>query len=160
MKNVALYSPYTIGKAIEDFDRYMESFFGESPLALSRNTAYLPAVDIKEKEGVYLLEMELPGLDEKNIQIHVDNKALTIESKQEEAARNVSPKDAAKEGVEPVRYLVRERRQVAFRRSFQLPENADTQSITAHFKKGVLHLEIKILPEAQKRKIEIGISQE
>jgi HSP20 family molecular chaperone IbpA len=151
MKAVTLYRPVTIGNALKDFDRYMESFFGESPLtpAVGRE----PAVDIRETEDAYVLEAELPGYDEKNIEVHVDRGVLSIESKKEEAAeRNVSPpkEDAGKE-----RYVIRERRTASFNRSFRLPENADLDAISARFSNGLLCLEIRKLAEAKKRVIQI-----
>jgi HSP20 family protein len=156
MKTVALYRPFTIEKALEDFDRYVDSFFGESPLT-PVGRSFVPAVDVREIDGAYRIEAELPGCDEKDIQVHVDGGVLTIESKkEEESSRDVSPKkDAAKEN-SGERYLIRERRSSSFSRSFRLPENADIDAVNAVFKNGVLSLEIKKQAEAKKRVIQIG----
>jgi HSP20 family protein len=144
---------------LNDFDRYLESFFGESPFTPAlRNLERMPAVNIQESSGAYLLEAELPGYDEKDIQIHVDGRNLTIESKRDEERtneRDVSPKKDAKKEIEP-RYMLRERRLSSFSRSFQLPEDADFNAITAAFKNGLLTMEIRKRPEAQKRVIEIS----
>lgn len=145
MKTLALYRPYGIGKALEDFDRYMESFFGESPLtpAASRR---LPAVDIQETPEGYLLEADLPGFEEKDIQVETNGGMLTIESiRKEEKAEDANR-----------RFLLRERSDVSFRRTFQLPDNADAAGVQARFKNGTLYLDIKKRPEAQKRRIEIS----
>jgi HSP20 family protein len=151
MKTLALYRP-TIEKALNDFDRYMESFFGESPLAsTNRMYQHLPAVDVRETETAYILEAELPGYDEKGVEILVDGRTLTIESKQ--GKENV--KDAKKED-EGIRYFIRERRTSAFSRSFELPENADLEAVSAKFENGLLCLEIKKRAEAQKRVISIS----
>jgi HSP20 family protein len=157
MKTVTMYRPFTLGKTLEDFDRYMESFFGESPLTPAYKADFIPAVDIREIENAYEMEAELPGYDEKDIHIHVDNGTLTIESGKEES-RDVSPKkdDGEKDGTH--RYLLRERRSAYFSRSFKLPENADINGISASFKNGLLNLEIKKLPEARKKVIQIGAS--
>jgi HSP20 family protein len=155
MKTVTMYRPFALEKALEDFDRYMESFFKESPLTPAYQADSLPAVDIREIENAYELEAELPGYDEKDIHIHVDNGTLTIESGKEES-RDVSPKREAGNKKEAFRYLLRERRNVSFSRSFKLPENADVNGISANFKNGLLTLEIKKLPEAQKKVIQIG----
>jgi HSP20 family protein len=155
MKTVTLYRPFTIEKALEDFDRYMESFFGESPLTPAYKANFLPAVDIRENENAYELEAELPGYDEKDIQVHVDGGVLTVESKKEEA-RDVSPK---KEKNEEPKFLIRERRNTSFSRSFKLPENADVNGISATFKNGLLNLEIKKQAEAQKKIIQIGLNR-
>ena len=122
MKAVTLYRPSILENAFHDFDRYMESFFGESPLApATRVFSYMPAVDIQEREDAYMLEAELPGYDEKSIQVHVDGNTLTIESKQEEESqREVSenPEGEKKERA----YVIRERRMGFF------PEKSETSS--------------------------------
>jgi HSP20 family protein len=158
MKTVTMYRPFTLEKALEDFDRYMESFFKESPLTPAYKADFLPAVDIRETEKAYELETELPGYEEKDIHIHVDNGTLIIESGKEEN-RDVSPNKDTEKKNETFRYLLRERRNVSFSRSFKLPEDSDVNGISANFKNGLLKLEIKKLPEAQKKVIQIGVNR-
>ena len=153
MKNVTMYRPNTIQNALNDFDRYFESFFGDSILApAARMLNQLPAVDIKETENAYILDMDLPGYDEKNIEVHVDGSSLTIASKQEEA------RDVKKEEENQGTYILRERRVNSFSRSFKLPENADPEAVSASFKNGILRLQIKKRSEAQKRAIQINVA--
>lgn len=148
MKAMTLYRPLTVGKVLSDFDHYLDSFFGESPLAPAmRNLSGLPAVDIHEADDAYRLDAEIPGRDEKAVQVHVDGRTLTIEARQEEA----ETKDAK-------RYLIRERRFGSFSRSFQLPDDADLDSISASYRNGILSLDIRKRPDAQKRIIEIARS--
>jgi HSP20 family protein len=151
MKAVNVYRP--IENALSDFDRYFESFFGNSLSPADRflrsMETRLPAVDVRETEKTYVLEMELPGYDEKNIEIRIDNGNLSIESKTDEIAEE-KKNDKAGEN-----YLIRERRQSAFRRSFRLPENADGESVSAVFKNGILSLEIGKKVEAQAKVIQI-----
>jgi HSP20 family protein len=148
MKTLSVYRPNTIQNALCDFDRYFESFFGDSFLApASRLLNQMPAVDIQETENAYVLAMDLPGYDEKNIDVHVDGSSLTIASKQEEEKKNEE-----KQGT----YVLRERKINSFTRSFKLPENADSEAVNASFKNGVLNLEIKKRAEAQKRAIQIN----
>ncbi|MDR2363476.1 MAG: Hsp20/alpha crystallin family protein [Spirochaetaceae bacterium] len=151
MNAVTLYRPVSIEKALNDFDRYLESFFGESPLTpADRFLNYTPAVDVREVDGAYILEAELPGYDEKDLEIHLDNRTLIIKSKKEEKT------EKRENSGEAERYYIRERRKTAFSRSFKLPEDADQDNITANFKNGLLCLEIKKRAEAQKRLISIG----
>ncbi|MDR2630080.1 MAG: Hsp20/alpha crystallin family protein [Spirochaetaceae bacterium] len=148
MKAVSLYRPLVVEKALNDF---MESFFGESPITPSDQLlSYIPAVDIWEADGAYVLEAELPGYEEKDLEIHLDNRTLVIQSKKEEDTKKKD--DRENEG----RYYIRERRKSSFSRSFKLPEDADQESIKANFKNGLLCLEIKKRAEAQKRLISIG----
>jgi HSP20 family protein len=162
MKTVTLYRPFNIENALNDFDRYLETFFGDSPLSpTDRVFNHLPAVDIREKDDAYLLEADLPGYDEKGIQVHVDGGALTIESRQDETSRrDLSPekdRNAEKDaGKGKDLFLIRERRTSSFSRSFRLPENADPNAVAASFKNGILSLEIKKRSEAQKRMIQIN----
>jgi HSP20 family protein len=153
MKTLAAYRPNTVQNALSDFDRYFESFFGDSILApAARMLNQLPAVDIRETENAYVLDMDLPGFDEKNIEVHVDGSSLTIASKQEEA------RDVKKEEENQGTYVLRERRINSFSRSFKLPENADPEAVSAAFKNGILNLQIKKRAEAQKRTIQINVN--
>jgi len=147
MKTITLHRPNAIQNALSDFDRYFESFFGDSVFnAATRGR--MPAVDVRENETAYVLDMELPGYDEKDIDIHVDGNSLSIASKQEEARK---ANDEA-QGT----WLIKERRMQSFSRSFKMPENADPEGISADFNNGILCMEIKKRPEAQKRAIRIN----
>jgi len=153
MNAVTLYRPRILENALSDFDRYMDSFFGGNFLTPSeRIFNRLPSVDVRETEKAYILEAELPGFDEKDIEVHVDGFNLTIESKKEEEK---SDESAAKADADR-NYLIRERRYSSFSRSFKLPENADPEGISASFKNGILSLEISKKAESQKRVIQIS----
>ena len=145
MKTLTLYRPTVFENALSSFDRYMDDFFKDSILSpAERIFNPPPAVDVRETEKSYMLEADLPGYDEKNIEIHLDGNTLTIQSKKEEAKEEKSS------------YMIRERRSASFSRSFNLPENSDRESVSANFKNGVLSVEIGKLAEAQKRVIEIS----
>jgi HSP20 family protein len=153
MKAITMYRPNTIQNALSDFDRYFESFFGDSLFTPAhRIFNHLPAVDIRETEKAYILDMELPGHDEKNIDIHIDGSKLHIASKQEEINEEKDGADAGEQGT----FVLRERSIHAFSRSFKLPENADGKAVSAAYKNGILSLEIKKRAEAQRRSIQIN----
>jgi HSP20 family protein len=140
----------TIQNALSDFDRYLESFFGDSVLAPAAKVFnHVPAVDIQETDSAYILDMELPGFDEKNIVVHVDGSNLSVTSGQEK-------KEERKDSEEKITYIVKERRLSSFNRSFKLPENADPETVSAAFKNGILTLQIQKRAEAQKRTIQIN----
>ncbi|MDR1867599.1 MAG: Hsp20/alpha crystallin family protein [Treponema sp.] len=147
MAHVTLYRPATsLENAWNDFNRIMESFFEDSPLTSgSRLSNHSPIVDVRETGASYIIEAELPGYDEKNIEVQVNGGALTIESKKETT-------EEKKDG----NYLLQERKSQSFSRSFKLPENADPEQINATFKNGILTLEIKKRAETQKRVIQIS----
>jgi len=157
MKAVTLYRPSFLENALSDFDRYMGSFFGDNFFAPAERVfggnavPRPPAVDVRETEAAYVLEAELPGFDEKDVEVRLDGSTLTIESKKEESSSgDPAAKAAAGRG-----YLVQERRLSSFSRSFKLPENIDHEGISASFKNGVLSMEIAKKAEAQKRVIPI-----
>ena len=149
MKSLTLYRPNVLENALSGFDRYMDSFFGDNFLTPSdRIFSRLPSVDVRETEKSYVLEAELPGLDEKDIEVRLDGNNLTIGSKKTEE----------KEGETKTgnNYLIRERRFSSFSRSFKLPENSDSEGIKASFRNGILSLEIQKKAEAQAKVIQIS----
>jgi HSP20 family protein len=138
-----------LGQTMVDINRFMESVFGESPFSRSQPDVigFYPRVDIHETNEAYHIEADLPGYEEKDIELSVDNSILNIQSKK--------TSETEKKG-EDKNYIIRERQIDTFSRSFKLPDNADCDSIKASFKNGLLSLEIKKRAEAQKRVINIG----
>jgi HSP20 family protein len=111
---------------------------------LSWSTA--PAVDIAESEKAYEVTADLPGMDEKNIEVNVANGTLTIKGEKQEQTEE-KKKD----------YYLNERRFGSFERSFGIPEEVDESKIEANFKKGVLTVTLPKKAEAQApaKKIEV-----
>jgi HSP20 family protein len=105
-----------------------------------------PAVDFTDTDSAYELTAELPGIDEKNVEVKVANGVLTIKGEKQDE-KEEKKKD----------YYLRERNYGSFERSFQVPEGVDTDKIDASFKKGVLTVTLPKKPEAQKaaKKIEV-----
>jgi len=160
MKAVTLYRPRFLENALSEFDSYMDSFFRDNFLS-RQERAYnrLPPVDVRETEKAYVIEAELPGFDEKDIQIRLDGNTLTIESHREGEKKTPEQNAGEDAGVitaAPWNYLIRERAFAAFSRSFKLPENIDHEGISASFTNGVLSMEIAKKAEAQKRVIPIS----
>jgi len=105
-----------------------------------------PAVDVTESDNAYEVTAELPGLDEKNIEVKVVNGNLTIKGEKQEE-KEEKKKD----------YYLHERHFGSFERSFEVPDGVDADKIEASFKKGVLTVTLPKKPEAQKpeKKIEV-----
>jgi len=159
MKTISFYRPNTIQNILSEFDNCLEGLDSLLPPA-TRIFNHMPAVDVRETEGSYILEMELPGYDEKKIDVHVDNANITIASKQEtEEEKKTDDQSAycsASQYCPASQYLIKERRMSSFSRSFKLPQNANPEAVNASFRNGVLTLEIKKRAEAQKRAILIN----
>ncbi|WER50368.1 Hsp20/alpha crystallin family protein [Cupriavidus sp. WKF15] len=96
-----------------------------------------PSVDLSETDKAYELTAELPGMDEKDIEVKLANGGLTIKGEKREE-KEEKEKD----------YYLRERRFGSFERYFKLPEGADTNKIEARFSKGVLTVTLPKTAEA------------
>ena len=105
-----------------------------------------PAVDITESDKAYEVIAELPGMDEKNIEVRVVNGNLMIKGEKKEE-KEEKKKD----------YYLQERHFGSFERRFQLPEGVDAEKIEASFKKGVLTVTFPKKPEAQKPEKKIDV---
>ena len=122
------------------------SFWAEPLLQREMTWPAMPAVDVIEGEKAYQLTAELPGMDEKAIEVKVTDGNLTIKGEKKEE-KEEKEKD----------YYLRERHFGSFERSFNVPESVDLSKIEASFKKGVLTVMLPKKAEAQKpeKKIEV-----
>ncbi len=105
-----------------------------------------PAIDLVERDNAFEMTAEMPGLDEKNIEVNVADGVLTIKGQKEE--EKVEKKED---------FHLRERRFGSFARSVRIPDTVDADKIGASFKNGVLKVTLPKKPEAQKpvKKIEV-----
>jgi HSP20 family protein len=142
-----------VERVFEDFDR---SFWG-APMRWRGpdrdafrgprlSPAWTPSVDIAEKDNMFEVTADLPGIDEKNIEIKLSGGILTVRGTREEH-KEEKKKD----------YYLSERQFGAFERSFQVPESVDSEKIDAHFKNGVLTVSLPKKPEAVKAEKKINI---
>ena len=133
------------------FDRFSKSFAVPAlePFWSRGGELSVPAVDLTEDEKAYTVSAELPGIEEKDIDVTVSGGMLTIkgEKTQEKEEKNKN-------------YYLSERSYGSFQRSFSLPDSVDQSRIVADFAKGVLTVTLPKSPEAQKtqKKIEIKAS--
>jgi len=106
----------------------------------------MPAVDVSETDKVYEITAELPGMDEKNIEVKLSNGGLIIKGEKQEE-KEEKKKD----------YYLHERSFGSFERSFRMPEGVDTDKIEASFKKGVLTVKLPKTADAQKAEKKIAV---
>jgi HSP20 family protein len=128
------FHPFALGRAFRDMDW------------LPREWPVAPAVDLAEKEGGFEITAELPGLDQKDIEVKVTDGVITIAGEKAEERRD-EKKD----------YHLSERRYGSFQRSFRLPDGVDAERIEAAFNNGLLTIMLPKSPTAAKneKKIEI-----
>ncbi len=136
MNSLMTFSPTSI------FDSALDGFFDDA-FAVGRGRSH-NAVDIREEDAEYVVEAELPGLTEKDIEVKVENDMLTIASSKE------ASREEKKGG-----YLLRERRSESFRRSFVLPADVDREKIEARFENGLLVLSLPKSEAAKPKQIEV-----
>ena len=123
------------------------SLFGrEFPAKLRGEWSVAPAMDLVEKADAYEITAELPGIDEKNVDIKLANNVLTIKGEKKEE-KEEKEKD----------YYLSERRYGSFQRSFRLPEGVNADKIDASFTKGILTVKLPKTAEAQKAEKKITV---
>ena len=105
-----------------------------------------PAVDIKEQDSSYLISAELPGMDDKDIAVEVQDDLLTVR-REKRAEREEKDKG----------YHLTERSYGSFMRSFRLPPDADAGQASASFSKGVLSISVPKSAEAQSKVKKIDV---
>lgn len=138
-----------------EMNRLFGEFFGEHPLAGRRGepgwapAAFMPRVDVSETDTEVKVSAELPGMDEKDIAVELQDDVLTLrgekKSEQEEQGKN---------------WFRREQSYGSFHRSIELPAFVDAGKAKAQFKKGVLTFTAPKRPEEQVRRRTVPIQAE
>lgn len=126
-----------------------EEFFRDFPFGGSlpeSREAWMPSVDILEKENNLILRAELPGISEKEIDLKIEGNTLTLkgERKMETEDRKSS-------------YHRVESYYGTFTRSFRLPDTVDSEKIKAEYKNGILTITLPYKPEAKPREIPVSV---
>jgi HSP20 family protein len=120
-----------------------QDFAGDSQAVTT--AAYTPAVDVFENGEKVVLKLDIPGVEEKDLDIRVENQSLTVRGER---------KFESEEKEENFHRI--ERRYGSFFRSFTLPTTVETENVNASYQAGVLKLELKKKASAQPRQIKIG----
>jgi HSP20 family protein len=107
----------------------------------------VPAVDIYEDPEKLTLKLEIPGIQEKDIDVRVEGNTLTVRGER---------KFEAEEKEENFHRI--ERSYGSFYRAFTLPATVETDKIQANYNAGVLKLELKKKPESQPKQIKINVA--
>jgi HSP20 family protein len=141
------------GDLMEGFQREMNRLFDDffrapTPFGGSQWPvgAAMPRIDVEESDSEYRVSAELPGIDEKDVNLTLTDNVLTI-SGEKKAEREEKDKN----------YYLSERSFGSFRRAIPLPTDVDQDKVEAHFKNGVLTVHLPKSPEAETktRRIEV-----
>jgi HSP20 family protein len=130
-----------------EMNRLFNTFFDSSAPANgpSLGRRWLPAMDLVEDGGEYVLKADLPGLSEEDVNIEVEDNVLTISGERK------SEHEERKDG-----YYRVERASGSFSRSLTLPEGVDPESVRASFERGVLEVRIPKPEQRKPRKVTIS----
>ena len=133
------------------FDSFLGRGFGRFPTfaRAGESDAVVPNIDVRETETELVVEAELPGMDEKDISVTLNNGVLTL--KGEKKSEREEKKDD---------YHLMERSYGSFQRSFEVADTIDADKVKGAFEKGVLKVTLPKRPEAVKaeKRIPIGKS--
>jgi HSP20 family protein len=128
---------------------FRESYTPEAPEEALTTTAFAPPVDIYEDEHNIILKLEVPGIDEKDIDVHVENTTLTVQGER---------KIETEEKEENFRRV--ERQYGSFTRSFTLPSTVDLEQVSANYENGVLKIKLAKKAEAKPKQIKVNVGSE
>src|SRR2546421_11253993 len=128
---------------------FRESYSPEGPEEALTTTSFAPPVDIYEDEHNITLKIEVPGIDEKDIDVRIENNTLTVHGER---------KFEKEEKEETFRRV--ERQYGSFTRSFTLPNTVDPEQVNATYNKGVLKVNLAKKAEAKPKQIKVNVGSE
>jgi HSP20 family protein len=128
-------------RELDSMERQLRRFFGD----LGFGPALMPAADIYETDKEFVLELEVPGYAEKELDVEALDHTLVVKGERTEL----------KEKEEKI-FRLHERLERKFERRFMLPTEADTEHLEATFLHGVLEVHAPKLVISKPHKIEIG----
>ncbi len=139
------YEPWSMLNQIRrEMDQMLETANEGGESSAIATSDWIPAVDIKETKDAFILHADVPGVDPKDVDVHMENGILTIKGERE------SEKKDEREGYKRV-----ERQYGSFYRRFSLPDTADAEKISAKSKNGVVEITIPKKEAVQPRKISV-----
>jgi len=150
---IVRWEPFRDLVAVQDrLNRIFDDTFRGNPRGSDEDWAlggqWAPSVDIFEHEGNLVLRAELPGIEPKDVDVHVENNVLTLRGERKFESE-----------VKREKYHRVERAYGTFSRSFTLPNVVDTEKIKAEYRDGVLNVTLPTKEEAKPKQISINVSR-
>ncbi|PYV47560.1 MAG: molecular chaperone [Acidobacteria bacterium] len=143
------WDPFREFTTLQDrMNRLFRDNYGEGQEALSTST-FAPPVDVYEDEHNVTLKIEVPGIDEKDIDVRIENNLLTVHGER---------KFEQEEKEENFRRV--ERQYGSFTRSFTLPTTVNADQAQAHYDKGILKIQLAKKAEAKPKQIKVNVGSE
>lgn len=135
------WEPFRLMRDLMSWDPFAEMF---PTVNRFEGAVFAPRFEVKETKDAYVFKADLPGIEEKNLDITLTGNRLTVSGTRE-----------AEQQQETETYYAYERSYGSFSRSFTLPEGADVEHCDADLKNGVLTVSVPKMPEHQPRKISL-----
>ena len=130
----------------ERMNRLFRDSYSEGREESLTTSTFAPPVDVYEDEHKVTLKIEVPGIDEKDIDVRIENNVLTVHGERK------FEKEEKEENFRRV-----ERQYGSFTRSFTLPNTVDTDSIQAAYEKGILKIQLAKKAEAKPKQIKVNV---
>lgn len=108
--------------------------------------SFVPPVDIYETEQSIVLKLEVPGVEQKDLDIRIENQTITIRGERK-----------FEKEVKEDNYHRVERRYGSFQRSFSLPNTVNTEQVSADYENGVLKITLAKRAEAKPKQIKVNV---
>src|SRR5438552_19102716 len=128
---------------------FRESYSPEGPEEALTTTSFAPPVDIYEDEHNITLKIEVPGIDEKDIDVRIENNTLIVHGERK------FEKEEKEENFRRV-----ERQYGSFTRSFTLPNTVDAERVQANYEKGILKIQLAKKAEAKPKQVKVNVGSE
>lgn len=132
--------PIRLLRDLLNWDPYREA----SWLPMETGATFMASFEVKETKGAYLIKADLPGFNEKDLDINVLGNRLTVSGKREQEHKEDSDT-----------YHLMERSFGSFSRTFTLPDEVEASHVLAEIKEGVLNLTIPKRPGTKAQKVKI-----
>lgn len=144
------WEPFREFTTLQDrMNRLFQQSFGDGREEALTTSTFAPAVDVYEDEHNVTLKIEVPGIDEKDIDVRIENNTLTVHGER---------KFEREEKEENYRRV--ERQYGSFTRSFTLPNTVDHENVSANYDKGVLKIKLAKKAEARPKQIKVNVGSE
>ena len=144
------WDPFREFNTVQDrLNRLFRDSYGEGREEALTTSTFAPLVDVYEDEHNITLKIEVPGIDEKDIDVQIENNTLTVHGERK------FEKEEKEENYRRV-----ERQYGSFTRSFTLPNTVDAEQVQAHYDKGVLKIQLAKKAEAKPKQIKVKVGSQ
>ena len=144
------WDPFREFSTLQDrMNRLFRDSYGDRGEEALTTSTFAPPVDVYEDEHNITLKIEVPGIDEKDIDVRIENNTLTVHGERK------FEKEEKEENFRRV-----EQQYGSFTRTFTLPNTVDAEHVQAHYDKGILKIQLAKKAEAKPKQIKVNVGSE